>query len=356
MTKILVTGAAGYIGSIVTKKLIEEGYSVIALDNLEQGHKAAVAPEAFFLNTDLSSFDLIDQVFTDNHIDAVVHLASKALVGESMSNPQKYFHTNLLGGIHLLDIMLRHNVEKLIFSSSSTIYGNQEKIPIEESQPIVPPLNTYGETKLMIERIISRYADAYGLKFVALRFFNVAGSYDKYGEDHDPETHLIPNILKVALGKNEYIEVFGNDYPTFDGTCIRDYIHVQDIAAAQILALKNMEYMSHNKIYNVGIGKGFSVLEVINAARKITGCAIPIKYRDRRPGDPPILAANANLINKELGWKPKYNNIADIVESAWEWHRIHPDGYAKIAGNGSLVNSSEVATWNIFSPNTSTER
>lgn len=325
--KVLVTGAAGYIGSVVSMKLIEKGFSVIALDNLEQGHRNAVIPEATFTTTDLRSHDCLNQIFSDNQIDAVIHLAANALVSESMSDPQKYFHINLFCGIQLLDIMLKHNVKKLIFSSTGTLYGSPTIVPIAENHSIVPPLNTYGETKLMLERLLSRYADAYDLKFVSLRFFNVAGSYNQLGEDHDPESHLIPNIINVALGKKEYIEIFGNNYPTSDGTCIRDYIHVSDIAEAQILALQSLESNNHSKFYNVGIGQGFSVLEVVNTVKEITGFNVPVKYKKRRPGDPPQLVASSKLISNELGWQPQYTDLKDIIASAWNWHKEHPHGY-----------------------------
>ena len=311
--KILVTGAAGYIGSIVTRELIKEGHSVIALDNLEAGHKEALPPEAIFTRTDLRYLERLDQIFIDHPIDAVIHMAANSLVGESMADPQKYFHTNLFCGIHLLDTMLRYDVKKLIFSSTAAIYGTPDKVPITEKQHIVPPLNTYGETKLMLERLLQRYSDAYDFKFVSLRFFNAAGSSNGSGEDHKPETHLIPNVLKVALGQSEYIEVFGNDYPTNDGTCIRDYIHVYDIARAHILALENLDNNYPNKFYNLGISRGYSVREVIDIVKEITGCDIPVVYRPRRSGDPPVLIASSDLIRKEIGWIPSYIKLEDII-------------------------------------------
>ncbi|MEJ2740149.1 MAG: UDP-glucose 4-epimerase GalE [Dehalococcoidia bacterium] len=325
---ILVTGAAGYIGSIVTRELVKGGHSVVALDNLEAGHKEALHPQAIFTKTDLRYLERLDQIFIDHPIDAVIHLAANSLVGESMADPQKYFHTNLFCGIHLLDTMLRYDVKKLIFSSTAAIYGTPDRIPITENQPIVPPLNTYGETKLMLERLLHRYGDAYDFKFVSLRFFNAAGSSNGSGEDHRPETHLIPNVIKVALGQSEYIEVFGNDYSTKDGTCVRDYIHVFDIAKAHILALEHLANNSPNKFYNLGISRGYSVHEVINVTREITGCNIPTVFRPRRSGDPPVLVASSDLVVNELGWKPQYTKLEDIVESAWNWHREHPYGYS----------------------------
>lgn len=324
---ILVTGAAGYIGSIVTRELVKDGYSVIALDNLEAGHKESLPPEAIFTRTDLRYLDRLDQIFMDHSIDAVIHMAANSLVGESMSDPKKYFHTNLLCSIHLLDTMMRYKVKKLIFSSTAAIYGTPDVVPIKEDQHIVPPLNTYGETKIMLERLLQRYSDAYGFKFIALRFFNVAGSSNGSGEDHKPETHLIPNVLKVALGQSEHIEIFGNDYPTSDGTCIRDYVHVYDIAKAHILSLEHLDNKHRSNFYNLGISRGYSVLEVVNISRKITCHDIPVIYRSRRSGDPPVLIASADLIKKDLGWKPRYNNLEEIIKSAWDWHRKHPNGY-----------------------------
>lgn len=324
---ILVTGAAGYIGSIVTEELIKNGNSVIALDNLEQGHRDAVTPEALFIEIDLGDLDKLYRVFSEQKIDAVVHLAAKSLVGESDSKPMKYFHTNFICGIHLIDAMLRYDVDKLVFSSTAAIYGNPDRMPITENQPIVPPLNTYGESKLMLERLMSRYSKAYGLRFISLRYFNAAGASDRFGEDHNPETHLIPNILKVALGQRERLALYGMDYPTKDGTCIRDYLHVIDIAKAHLLALSRLEKCEANKAYNLGNGKGYSVLEVVETARKVTKTSIPIEVNQRRLGDPAVLIASSELAKSELGWETQYRDLESIVESAWRWQKEHPYGY-----------------------------
>jgi len=324
---ILVTGAAGYIGSIVTEELIKKGNSVIALDNLEQGHREAVVPEALFVELDLGDLDKLHRVFSEQKIDAVVHLAAKSLVGESDSKPMKYFHTNFICGIHLIDAMLRYDVDKLVFSSTAAIYGNPDRMPITENQPIVPPLNTYGESKLMLERLMSRYSKAYGLRFISLRYFNAAGASDRFGEDHNPETHLIPNIMKVALGQRECLALYGMDYPTKDGTCIRDYLHVIDIAKAHLLALSRLEKCEVNKAYNLGNGKGYSILEVVETARKVTKTSIPIEVNPRRLGDPAALIASSELAKSELGWKPQYHGLGPIIASAWRWQKEHPYGY-----------------------------
>jgi len=323
---ILVTGAAGYIGSIVTEELIKEQNSVIALDNLEQGHREAVTPEALFTKIDLGDLEKLDQVFKDHKIDAVIHLAANTAVGESMSNPKKYFHTNLVCGINLLDTMLKYDINKLVFSSSAAVYGNPDSIPIKESHPTMP-VNPYGESKLMFEKLLHWYRQAYGLKFISLRYFNVAGASDRFGEDHEPETHLIPNILKVALGQHKHILAFGTDYPTNDGTCVRDYIHVLDIAKAHILALKHLEGNQVNKAYNLGNGKGYSVLEVIETATRVTGASIPVVNHPRRPGDPPVLVASSDLAKSEIAWEPEHPELEAIIDSAWRWQKEHPYGY-----------------------------
>jgi UDP-glucose 4-epimerase len=335
---ILVTGAAGYIGSIVTEELIKKGNSVIALDNLEQGHREAVVPEALFVHADLRDSEELEKVFRNYQIEAVVHLAAKALVGESMSYPESYFRTNVVYGINLLDTMLRYGVQKLVFSSTAAIYGNSERIPIKESHTTVP-VNPYGDSKLMFERVLDWYADAHGLKFISLRYFNAAGSKDGLGEEHEPETHLIPNILKVALGQHEHVVVFGTDYPTKDGTCIRDYIHVSDIARGHILALKHMERNQANKAYNLGNSRGYSVLEVIETARKVTGASIPVVSHPRRPGDPAVLVASSERAKSELGWEPEKISLEVIIESAWKWQKEHPYGYG---GNKSSEKTDQI--------------
>jgi len=323
---VLVTGAAGYIGSILTEKLIQEGSSVIALDNLAQGHREAVAPEAMFVQAELADSEKLEQIFRRYQISSVMHLAAESLVGESMTDPGRYFHNNVICSINLLDTMLKYGVHKIVFSSSAAVYGEPKKVPIGEGDPVIP-VNTYGESKLMFERILHWYWCAYKLNFIALRYFNAAGASGCFGEDHNPETHLIPNALKVALGQRDYVPILGTDYPTKDGSCVRDYIHVLDIAKAHLLALKQLERGGSNKTYNLGNGEGYSVLEVISTIRKVTGADIPIVVQPRRPGDPPVLVASSKLAKSEIGWRPEYPALESIVESAWQWQKEHPHGY-----------------------------
>lgn len=325
--KILVTGGAGYIGSVVVKELIREGYSVIVLDNLEQGHREAVSPEALFIKGDMGDPKILADIFCNYKIEAVVHLAAKDSVSESMSHPEEYFRTNAVFSIDLLNMMLRLGVNKIVFSSSAAVYGYPQKIPITEDYPTVP-VNPYGQSKLMVEQILRWYGLAYGLRFTSLRYFNAAGAWGGLGEDHNPETHLIPTILKVALGQLNYVPVFGTDYPTKDGSCIRDYIHVADIAEAHLLALKSLETNLRvaYKAYNLGSGKGYSVFEVLNVARRITGKDIGAMACPRREGDPPVLVADFRLAKAELGWEPQYS-LETIIANAWEWQKEHPQGY-----------------------------
>ncbi|MGA9048018.1 MAG: UDP-glucose 4-epimerase GalE [Dehalococcoidia bacterium] len=326
--KILVTGAAGYIGSVVTEQLVREGHTVIALDNLKQGHREAVGSEAIFIEADLGDLNMLDNIFDHHNFEAVVHLAAESQVAESIKEPNKYFHVNLLYGVHLLDKMMKYHVNKLVFSSSAAIYGSPVDVPIEETQAIIPPLNTYGESKLMLERILQRYSAANGLKHISLRYFNAAGASDIHGEDHKPESHLIPNVLKAALKREGCVELYGTDYPTEDGTCVRDYIHVSDIARAHIAALKNLELTKNvNKAYNLGTRNGFSVLQIVKAARDVTGRQIPVRTLARRAGDPPILVASYELAKTELNWEPEYTEVGPIIESAWKWHKDNPYGY-----------------------------
>lgn len=325
--RLLVTGGAGYIGSIVTERLIVGGHSVIVVDNLEQGHSEAIAPGATFIEADLADWQALNTIFEGQEIQAVIHLAAETRVGHSMTDPRGTFHNNVVCGFNLLDAMLKHGVFEMVFSSTAAVYGNPEKMPIGEADP-TKPINPYGESKLMFERILHWYRGAYGLKFISLRYFNVAGASERFGEDHRPETHLIPNILKVALGQAERLPVFGNDYPTQDGSCIRDYIHVIDVARAHILALKRMEGNARHSIYNLGNGSGFSVFEVIKAVRKITGAQIPISLQPRRQGDPAVLVADARLAKTELGWEPEFSDIEHIIDSAWQWEKRYPHGYS----------------------------
>ncbi len=281
--------------------------------------------EADFVLADLCNSGALDEIFCRFRIDAVMHMAAETVVEHSMTDPRRYFETNIVGGINLLDTMLKHDVHKLVFSSSAAVYGEPQMIPIEETHP-KEPVNAYGESKFMFERILRWYGSAYGLKSISLRYFNAAGASNCLGEDHRPETHLIPNVLKVALGRNSHVAIFGTDYPTKDGSCIRDYVHVLDIALAHILALDNLDKLS-GRVYNLGNGEGYSVIEVIEAAGKITGTEIPTRSFPRRPGDPQVLVASSSLVRSELGWKPSYPELSSIVESAWRWQREHPYGY-----------------------------
>lgn len=335
---IIITGAAGYIGSIVTEELLRDGFSVIAVDNLQQGHREAIASEAMFVKADLADTEKLGEVFKNYQIEAVVHLAAESLVSESITNPQKYFRANIINGMNLLEAMLQYGVQNIIFSSSAAVYGEPQHIPIEEEHPQIP-INPYGESKLIFEHILDWYGRAYGIKHISLRYFNAAGSSNNYGEDHYPETHLIPNVLRAAL-KGNPVSIFGTDYPTKDGSCVRDYIHVIDIALAHIRALKKLGTLeasgienssSHESgsVYNIGNGAGFSVLEVVDATRQITNIDIPLDFQSRRPGDPAVLVASSNRATEELGWKPRFPEIEAIIESAWRWMKKHPEGYSE---------------------------
>jgi UDP-glucose 4-epimerase len=320
--KILVTGGAGYIGSICVEQLINQGHEITVFDNLTEGHRRAVAPQAALITGDLQNRGEIEDALDKTRPEAVMHFAANALVGESMTNPSKYFRNNVYGGINLLDAMVAAGCTKFVFSSTCATFGPPDRVPIDETLP-QRPINPYGESKLIFERILRWYDEIHGLKFVALRYFNAAGASGAFGEDHRIETHLIPNILKVALGQKPHVEIFGTDYPTPDGTCIRDYIHIIDLAQAHILALGVKE----SACYNLGTGGGTSVREVVQACEKISGKGIPVVEKPRRPGDPPKLIAASGKIQCELGWKPKFQSIDRIVESAWAWHVANPNGY-----------------------------
>ncbi len=322
---ILVTGGAGYIGSITTEQLIGRGYHVVVFDNLFQGHREAVSPDAVFIQGDLADREILAQVFSQHQIDAVMHFASYTLVGESVQRPFLYLGDNITNGLNLLQMAVDHNVKKFILSSTANLFDDPERMPISEDERIVPG-SPYGEGKYILERMLSWLDRTMGLHYAALRYFNAAGASSTYGEDHDPETHLIPLVLQVALGQRDQIEIYGNDYPTRDGTCIRDYIHVIDLATAHILALEALE--DGSRTYNLGNGRGFSVSEVVETARAITGHAIPTVNGPRRAGDPAILIASSEKIRRELGWQPRYADLATIMETAWSWHQKHPNGYA----------------------------
>lgn len=326
---ILVTGAAGYVGSVVTEELGEQGHQVIALDNLSQGHRQAIADEAIFIHGDFGDAQLLEQIFSNYPIDAVMHFGAETVVNFSITEPRRYFETNLIKSINLVNSMLDHEVHKLVFSSSAAVYGNPQSVPVRETDPQLP-VNTYGESKLMFEKVLRWYGQAYNLKSISLRYFNAAGASHRFGEDHHPETSLIPNVLKVALGQSGYLPIFGNDYPTKDGTCTRDYIHVLDLAQAHILALSHLTDMDIAETYNLGNGSGYSVLEVVEVARKVTGREIPCKVAPRRQGDPAVLVASSELARQRLGWQPKYPDLETIIDSAWQWMKRHPKGYEKM--------------------------
>jgi len=322
MKKILVTGGAGYIGSICVEELINRGFKVSVFDNLTEGHAKAVDSRADLFQGDLADRSVLRHAFGEVMPDAVMHFAANALVGESMTNPSKYFRNNVSSGINLLDMAVEFEVKKFVFSSTCATFGIPERMPIDESLP-QRPINPYGESKLMFETILRWYREIHKLSFVALRYFNAAGASEKFGEDHRIETHLIPNILKVALGQRESVDIFGTDYPTPDGTCIRDYIHILDLAEAHILAVQSEK----SDFYNLGTGGGTSVREVIETCKTITGRDIKAVEKPRRAGDPPRLIAASEKIRAELGWAPRFQNIVPIVESAWAWHVKHPGGY-----------------------------
>jgi UDP-glucose 4-epimerase len=320
--KILVVGGAGYIGSVCAELLLDEGHDVVILDNLSEGHRRAVDSRARFVEGDLQDRQSTSSTLAEIKPDAVMHFAASALVAESMRDPSKYFRNNIGNGVNLLDAMIAHGCRRLIFSSTCAIFGPPDRLPIDETLP-PRPINPYGESKLAFEKILRWYSEIHGLNFVSLRYFNAAGASDKFGEDHRVETHLIPNVLKVALGQTPHVEVFGSDYDTPDGTCIRDYIHIVDLARAHILALNSPK----SEFYNLGTGGGASVREVIDCCRKITGRKIDIVEKPRRPGDPPRLIAASEKIKRELGWKPRFESLDAIVQSAWKWHQKFPRGY-----------------------------
>lgn len=325
---VLVCGGAGYIGSHTVYELIERGNSVVVVDSLIKGHKAAIHNDAKFYLGDIRDEEFMDRVFRENKIDAVIDFAAFSLVGESVNEPFKYYENNVYGTLKLLEAMERADVKKIVFSSTAATYGEPENDIIVESDN-TNPTNPYGETKLTVEKMLKWADNAYGIKFVALRYFNAAGAHisGKIGEDHNPETHLIPIILQTALGQREKMFIFGDDYDTPDGTCVRDYIHVTDLADAHIKALEKLFRTNESGIYNLGNGKGFSVKEVIEKAKKITGKDFKVEIESRRSGDPSTLIASSEKAIKELGWQPKFNTLDKIIETAWNWHKDHKNGY-----------------------------
>ncbi len=325
--KVLVTGGAGYIGSVAAEELIKAGHTVVVFDNLSRGHRGAVPSEAAFFHGDLLRPETIDRCFHENPgIEGVMHFAALALVPESMRDPGMYFQNNVSGTQNLVDAMLRHGAKRLIFSSTCATYGLPEIVPMTEETPTAP-INAYGESKLMVERMLRWYSEIHGLSFAALRYFNACGATETRGEDHQPETHMIPIVLGVALGEREFVPITGDDYPTRDGTGVRDYIHVVDLASAHILALLALQ-PGERRIYNLGTGTGISVREIIEAARDVTGHPIPERSAPRRPGDPPELVAAAEKAKRELGWQPRHSDIHTIMRTAWNWHQSHPAGYS----------------------------
>ncbi len=320
---VFVTGGAGYIGSICVEELLNAGHSVTVFDNLSEGHRSAVDPRATFVQGCLSDEPGLRQALLQAQAEAVLHFAANALVGESMTNPSKYFRNNVCAGLNLLDAARAAGIRKFVFSSTCATYGPPDRVPMTEDLP-QRPINPYGESKLMFEKMLSWYHELHGLEFVAFRYFNAAGASEHYGEHHRVETHLIPNVLKVALGQAADCQIFGTDYPTPDGTCIRDYIHIVDLAQAHILALQP----GQQGFFNLGNGDGYSVRQVIEMCERISGKTIPAVEKPRRPGDPPKLVAGAAKAIGELGWKPQYPKLEDIVATAWRWHRQHPHGYS----------------------------
>ena len=322
---ILITGGAGYVGSVVAEELVKTGHEVVVYDNLYKGHRQAVITGANLVPADLIDSDTLGQTLRKYRIEAVIHMAADSLVGESVVNPGKYYRNNVTAGLVLLEEMRKCEVSKIVFSSTAAVYGEPQKQPIEEQDP-VNPTNPYGETKFAFERALNWYENAFGIHYASLRYFNAAGATENCGEDHDPETHLIPLVLQAATGKRSLIEIYGDDYPTPDGTCIRDYIHVADLARAHVLALGILD--SRSSIYNLGCGgSGYSVLEVIRVASQITGRELPVRVGKRRPGDPAVLIASSEKIKNELGWSPLQQSLPSIIESAWTWMRAHPNAY-----------------------------
>jgi UDP-glucose 4-epimerase len=333
--RVLVTGGAGYIGSVVADELLQAGHQVVVFDNLSRGHRQAIPKNAALVVGDLADRASLDQLLRSREIDAVMHFAALIEAGESMKAPEKFFRNNTANTLTLLEAMLAAQVKRFVFSSTAALFGDPERTPIEEDDP-VHPSNAYGESKLLVERMLDWFHRIHGLGYASLRYFNAAGaSRPDRGEAHQPETHLIPRILEVALGRAEHVNIFGTDYPTPDGTCVRDYVHVSDLASAHKLALDALETGTGSAsplirdplIYNLGSGHGFSVRQVVEVARKVTGHPIPVIESPRRAGDPAVLVASSEKIRRELGWQPRFPDLTTIVESAWQWHRTHPDGY-----------------------------
>ena len=325
---VLICGGAGYVGSHNVKAFTEHGEQVIVVDSLETGHRASVPEGVKFYKTDIRDSEALDKVFAENDIESVIHFCAYSLVGESMEKPLKYFDNNVGGMISLLEAMHKHDVKRIIFSSTAATYGEPKRVPILESDPTIPT-NPYGESKRIMEKMMNWVSRLHDIRYVSLRYFNVAGAWHdgSIGEDHKTETHLIPLILQVPLGKRDHITIYGDDYPTKDGTCIRDYIHVEDLARAHLLALEYLRNGGESDIFNLGSGDGYSVMEMINAARTVTGHPIPAQIGTRRPGDPARLVADSSKAQEILHWKPEIVKMEDIIATAWKWHSSHPHGY-----------------------------
>jgi UDP-glucose 4-epimerase len=323
---VLVTGGAGYIGSVAVELLADAGHKVVVFDNLIKGHKGAIDPRVTFVEGDIADLPLLERTLKEHQVDAVMHFAAHSLVGESMENAAKYFTNNVSASVTLVEAMIRAGTTMLVFSSSAATYGMPRSSPIKETDPTAP-INPYGESKLLFEKMLRWFDEVHGVRFVSLRYFNAAGASEKYGEVHDPETHIIPIVLQAALGQRPHVQIYGGDYETPDGTAIRDYVHVIDLADAHILALEWLAGGGESQIFNLGNGSGFSVQEVVEAARKVTGREIPAQIGPRRSGDPPVLVASSEAIISKLGWKPKYAGLEEIIGTAWKWHQSHPLGY-----------------------------
>ncbi len=322
---VLVTGGGGYIGSVVVELLIQRGHSVVVFDNFSTGHRRAIEPSAKVVEGDLCDTAEMERLFSDNMFNCVMHLAGDSLVDESMREPEKYYWSTVCCGLNLLRAMLMHGAKRMVFSSSASVYGEPETVPIPESASTRPE-NPYGETKLAFERMLHWFHGAHGLDYISLRYFNAAGATETHGEHHDPETHLIPLVLRAAAGRTEAIDIYGTDYPTEDGTCVRDYVHVIDLAEAHILSLEALT-QGRTGIYNLGNGNGYSVRQVLSVAGEVTGAPVPSKEAGRRSGDPARLVASSDRAVKELGWKPRHTSLREIVKSAWTWMKMFPQGY-----------------------------
>jgi len=321
---VLVVGGAGYIGSVTVEELLDAGHCVTVFDDFSHGHRDAVDERATLVQGSTNDPVQLERTFAER-VDAVIHFAAFLIVPESMQEPGRYFENNVGGTISLLNAMLRHDVQRFVFSSTAALFGEPEYVPIDEQHPL-RPINPYGESKLIVEQMLRWYDERCGIKYVSLRYFNASGATERRGEDHDPETHLIPVLLEVAQGKRQSLPLFGDDYPTPDGTCVRDYVHIQDLAQAHILGL---DYSAHRSgRFNLGSGHGHSNREVLESVRRVTGTEVPAEILGRRPGDPPVLVASSGLARSELGWKPRFEEIDAVVASAWQWRQAHPDGYA----------------------------